>query len=117
MQLVVVGDGPLMNYYRDQAARYRLLDAITFVGRISFEALKQEYATSDVFVYCGLRNSLGIQILEAMAIAERISSLIHNPDMLLTLSKNAVLKGNSFTWSKVVERTYQTIESRIHSVD
>ncbi|MGB3778652.1 MAG: glycosyltransferase family 4 protein [Tunicatimonas sp.] len=52
----------------------------------------------------------------AMAIAERISSFVHNPDRLLALSENAVLKGNGFTWSKVVERTYQAIESHISIV-
>ena len=65
--LDIIGDGPLASYYRQEVKNYRLTDVITFHGRLPFSTIKQYYAHSDVFMYCGLRNTLGIQVLEAMA--------------------------------------------------
>ncbi len=65
--LDVIGDGPLAHYYRRQVDELHLTNTVTFHGKLPFDALKQYYKTSDVFLFCGLRNSLGIQVLEAMA--------------------------------------------------
>jgi glycosyltransferase involved in cell wall biosynthesis len=67
IRLNVIGEGPLAHYYRQKVRALELADTITFRSRLPFNELKQHYATSDIFMFCGLRNSLGIQVLEAMA--------------------------------------------------
>lgn len=73
--LDVIGDGPLAHHYRRKVRELHLTNTVTFHGKLPFDALKQFYTTSDVFLFCGLRNSLGIQVLEAMAYGLPLVSL------------------------------------------
>ncbi len=66
IHLNVIGGGRLRNYYQRSVNALGLSDTITFHGKLPYHALKQHYINSDVFMYCGLRNTLGIQVLEAM---------------------------------------------------
>ena len=67
ISLDVIGDGPLARRYRREVEESLLTKRVTFYGKLGFSALQQHYAASDVFLFCGLRNALGIQVLEAMA--------------------------------------------------
>ena len=67
IHLTVVGDGPLQRYYQDRIEQLELHDRVTFVGRVPFQKLKSLYRSSDVLLYTGLRNTFGIQLLEAMS--------------------------------------------------
>lgn len=73
--LDVIGDGPMAHHYRQKVRELHLTDTVTFHGKLPFDALKKFYAASDVFLFCGLRNSLGIQVLEAMAYGLPLISL------------------------------------------
>ena len=67
IHLTVVGNGPLEKHYRQQVAQAGLGERISFRGRIPFAEIKALYRGCDVLVYTGLRNTFGIQILEAMS--------------------------------------------------
>lgn len=47
------------------------------IGRISWSELKKEYLNNDVFLFTSLQNSLGAQLLEAMACGLPIITLDH----------------------------------------
>ena len=67
IHLTIVGDGPLEQHYHTRMAELELTDRVTFLGRIPFHQLKSWYRSSDVLLYTGLRNTFGIQLLEAMS--------------------------------------------------
>lgn len=67
IHLTVVGDGPLAHHYRDQVTQLGLDSRITFMDRVPFQQIKSLYRDSDVLLYTGLRNTFGIQLLEAMS--------------------------------------------------
>ena len=67
IHLTVVGDGPLEKHYQDQVAQLKLNEKVAFLDRVPFHQLKSLYRDSDVLLYTGLRNTFGVQLLEAMS--------------------------------------------------
>ena len=71
VRLVIVGDGPLRDELKHQAAGYG--EQITFLGSKSHEELKRIYASADIFVAPsitasnGSQEGFGLVIIEAMA--------------------------------------------------
>ncbi len=67
LRLVVVGDGPLKQYYR-QFIHPEVRDRILFVGQLPRELLPRYYVSADVYVSPATgAESFGIVLLEAMA--------------------------------------------------
>ena len=58
---VVIGDGPMLNYYMKKYSY------VTFKGTLTGENLAREYAMSDYFVFPSKTDTFGIVILEALA--------------------------------------------------
>lgn len=65
--LTVVGDGPLLRYYRWKVRRLGLTEQVRFVGYQSYDNLKALYATHHALVYTPLRSAFGGQLLEALS--------------------------------------------------
>ena len=63
-RLVVAGDGPLRNHYRDKAKH--LGDRVEFLGRVR-EDRPHIYGTADLYLCPTTKASFGITLLEAMA--------------------------------------------------
>lgn len=62
-RIVIVGDGPDRSELEDRFAGY----PVTFLGRLSGEALADAYAAMDIFVHCGTEETFGQTIQEAHA--------------------------------------------------
>lgn len=67
IKLTIVGDGPMMNYVRELIGKYELSSTVELIGRIPYDAVKNYYQTHDVFFYTSLRESGGVQLIEAMS--------------------------------------------------
>lgn len=65
--LTIVGDGTLGVDLPQWIEQYGLQDNVTWQKQIPWQDVKQAYATHDVFMFCSLRDSSPMQILEAMA--------------------------------------------------
>jgi len=65
--LRVVGEGPEKSRYEKLAKKYGLNEKVSFVGRIPFEAVYQEYARADILCSSSLRDSGGSTYVGAMA--------------------------------------------------
>ncbi|MGQ9484921.1 MAG: glycosyltransferase family 4 protein [Desulfosoma sp.] len=65
-RLVVVGDGPLEAEIHETAARH-LGRRVVFAGRVARRDLYAYYSAGDLFVFPGIRESLGMVYLEAQA--------------------------------------------------
>lgn len=64
----VVGDGILLNSYKNLADKLGVLDRVSFLGYISDEKEKQKiYSQSDIFILTSRREGLPRVVIEAMA--------------------------------------------------
>ncbi len=65
--LDVIGDGPLRKLWEGEAHRHKLLDRVTFTGRLPFEQAVEAMGQADVFCFTSLRDTSGNVVLEALA--------------------------------------------------
>lgn len=86
--LTVVGDGELRQDVEDQIRKYELADTVTLLGTIAYDQIKHCYSEHDILFFTPLRESGGLQILEAMAYGLPVVTLnLHGPGELVTNSR------------------------------
>jgi glycosyltransferase involved in cell wall biosynthesis len=73
--LTVVGDGEMRQTFLDKLTDYQLAETVNWVGKVPYEVVKGYYATHDVFFFTSLRESGGVQLVEAMAYGMPIVTL------------------------------------------
>ncbi|MFC1532796.1 glycosyltransferase family 4 protein [Thermodesulfobacteriota bacterium] len=104
--LVIAGDGSERRFLEDLAQRY-LKGRVIFLGRIARKKMYRYYSGGDIFVFPGIRESLGIVYLEAQscglpvvafnewgaweAVVNRKTGLLSNPSDLQRLKDNIAL--------------------------
>lgn len=66
-KLTIVGDGPMAKYVPDWIKDFQLEDKVDWKGRVPWTTVKNAYLHHDVFMFCSLRDSVAVQLLEAMA--------------------------------------------------
>lgn len=67
-ELTIVGGGPWFKNIESWIAEYNLnINYLKITGSIPFSEVMDHYRNSDIFVFCSLRDSCGVQINEAMA--------------------------------------------------
>jgi glycosyltransferase involved in cell wall biosynthesis len=64
--LVMVGDGPLAEGLREEAAKLGITDRVRFIGLIKYSRLPEVYAASDVLVFPSEHEPYGLPVNEAM---------------------------------------------------
>jgi len=64
--LVIVGGGPDMDFFKDEAKQYGVEASCVFTGYLDRSQLSLIYAVSDVFVFPSLTDTQGLVTLEAM---------------------------------------------------
>lgn len=67
IHLTVVGDGEMGKYMPEYIANYQLESRVTWVGKVSYEQVKDYYRQADVFLFTSLRDTGPAQLMEAMA--------------------------------------------------
>ena len=81
--LTVAGVGlPAEEVHRMIADR-RLQDRVTWVGHLSWADMRKHYLSHDAFLFTSLRDTCGVQLLEAMALGLPIITLDHQGGALL----------------------------------
>lgn len=76
-ELEIVGDGPVQTEFRAWLADTELVRPVRLRGRLSWTEVHRAYESADVFVFTSLRDTDGMQLLEAMAHALPIITLDH----------------------------------------
>jgi len=65
-ELSVYGDGPFGEQLTSTIERLGLTAKVRWYGQVPFQEVKAAYQSHDVFLFCSLRESLGLQYFEAM---------------------------------------------------
>jgi glycosyltransferase involved in cell wall biosynthesis len=77
IELEIVGDGPVEEEFRGWLAEASLVHPVKLTGRISWGEVHRAYDRADVFILTSLRDTVGIQLLEAMAHSLPVITLNH----------------------------------------
>jgi glycosyltransferase involved in cell wall biosynthesis len=75
--LEIIGDGPVETEFRDWLEATNLVHPVRLRGRLSWSEVHRAYEQADVFILTSLRDTVGIQLLEAMAHALPVITLDH----------------------------------------
>lgn len=87
--LTIVGDGEMKNEVLGGIEKYGLTNVFC-VGKVPFTEVTQYYASHDVLVFPSLRDSVGVQLIEAMAYGLPIITLDLNGASLLVAEDRGV---------------------------
>lgn len=71
-ELIIVGDGPDAGYLGDLARDSGVEEKVRFEGWMPRERLMQQMASSDVFLFAGLRDGGGEVVIEAMSMGSPV---------------------------------------------
>lgn len=82
IELTIVGDGEMKKEVLGGIEKYGLTNVVC-VGKVPFTKVTQYYASHDVLVFPSLRDSVGVQLIEAMAYGLPIITLDLNGASLL----------------------------------
>lgn len=76
-RMLVAGDGEMRRPWEDCARRLNLDSKLEFLGRVPWSQMPALYQRADAFLFTSLRDSFGMQVLEAMAQGLPVLSLDH----------------------------------------
>ncbi len=76
-ELSIAGDGPVVHLLEGWIQEYGLEGKVNWLGRISWQEVREAYLSHDLFLFTSLRDSFGVQLLEAMACGLPIVALNH----------------------------------------
>lgn len=77
VELEIVGDGPVEAEFRHWLAAADRVHRVGIRGRVPWNAVLNAYDDADVFILTSLRDTVGIQLLEAMAHSLPVITLNH----------------------------------------
>ena len=82
--LTIVGDGVMKNMLLDTIKKYGLEATVLWNGWVPFGEMGGYYMNHDVFVFASLRESGGVQLVEAMAFGMPVVTLdLHGPGLIV----------------------------------
>ncbi len=66
-KLIIVGDGPDLEKYKDLAKKYKIDSKVIFTGKVPWEEVPVYYNIADIFVTASHTETQGLTVIEAMA--------------------------------------------------
>jgi glycosyltransferase involved in cell wall biosynthesis len=112
-KMTILGGGFLSDRVPSWIEEYGLENRVSYRGKIPWIAVKDEYLNSDVFLFTSLRDSSGMQLLEAMACALPIVGLDHQ-GVRDFVPNNAGIKVPVTNPNETVKALAQAIEYMYH---
>jgi glycosyltransferase involved in cell wall biosynthesis len=111
--LTIVGDGPQGALIPGWLEEFDLQDKVTWKGQIPWDQVKSAYLNHDLFMFCSLRDSVGMQLLEAMAYGLPILTLdLHGARQLV--SDNAGIRVPAEVPEETAQELTQAVEYFYH---
>lgn len=67
VKLLIVGDGPDMDLFKNMVKEYQLENHVIFTGKVPYDDIPLYYGISDVFATASQTETQGLTVIEAMA--------------------------------------------------
>lgn len=77
VKLLVAGDGEMRSQWEEYARSLGVETQVQFLGHVPWHKIRGLYQQSDAFLFTSLRDSFGVQVLEAMAHGLPVLALGH----------------------------------------
>ncbi len=107
-ELSIYGDGPFGKELPAMVESFGLTTKVKWYGQVPFSDLKNAYLNHDVFFFCSLRESLGLQYFEAMSYGLPIITLnIHG--VKNTISDKSALKIEVYNRQQVIDELLNAV--------
>jgi len=90
VELEMIGDGPAEHEFRRWLASVDLVHPVTLRGRIPWDEVHRAYDAANIFIFTSLRDTVGIQLLEAMAHGLPVITLDHQGAAELVSADNGI---------------------------
>ena len=74
-KLMIVGDGPDLEEYKELAKSKGIEDNVIFVGKVPWEQTKLYYNMADIFVTASVTETQGLTVVEAMAASKPVVAI------------------------------------------
>lgn len=82
--LTVVGDGEMKIALLEKVSEYNLQSTIDWKGNVEFSTIRDYYNSHDAFIFTSLRDSGGVQLVEAMAFGLPVITLnLHGQSVIV----------------------------------
>lgn len=66
-KLLIVGDGPDREYFKDLTRKYKIENNVIFTGKVPWEEVTKYYQLADIFATASRTETQGLTVIEAMA--------------------------------------------------
>ena len=76
-KLLIAGDGEMRTQWEQYTQRLHLTNKVEFLGQVPWNEMPRLYEKADAFLFTSLRDSFGMQVLEAMGHGLPILTLDH----------------------------------------
>ncbi|NJB35395.1 glycosyltransferase family 4 protein [Croceivirga sp. JEA036] len=84
IKLTIVGHGELEGHIKKLINNLELKDTVEFVGKVAFDLVKDYYRSHHAFIFTSLRDSGGVQLMEAMGYGLPVITLdIHGQGLMV----------------------------------
>lgn len=92
IKLLIVGDGPDLEKYKEYSTNHSLEENIIFAGKVPWDKINEYYMIADVFATASITETQGLTVIEAMAASLPVvcindesftSTIIHNLNGLI----------------------------------
>ncbi len=74
-KLLIVGDGPDADAFREKVRELHLEDFVIFTGKVPWEGIGLYYQVADVFATASLTETQGLTVIEAMAASKPVLAI------------------------------------------
>jgi glycosyltransferase involved in cell wall biosynthesis len=89
--LTVVGDGEMRELFLQNIEDFSLQETVIWKGKVPYEEVKNYYHTHDCFIFTSLRDSGGLQLVEAMAFGLPVITInLHGQALIVDDSRGIV---------------------------
>jgi glycosyltransferase involved in cell wall biosynthesis len=118
VELTIAGDGPELRHLEDLAGKLGISKLVTFQKWMPRDELLQKMASSDVFLFSGLRDGGGAVVVEAMSMGTPVVCLdLSGPAMHVTQESGIKIAASSperavEQMEMALERLYLDLEMR-----
>ena len=74
-KLMIVGDGPDIDEYKELSKKLKIEDKVIFVGKVPWAKTKLYYNLADIFVTASVTETQGLTVVEAMAASKPVVAI------------------------------------------
>jgi len=103
-KLVIVGDGPDIDFYKELVKQNKVEDKVIFVGKIPYNEIPIYYQLGDIFVTASTSETQGLTVIEALASSLPILAIDDDSFKSVINGENGFLFKNEEEYKEILNK-------------